>query len=144
MTVEIRLSELCEREVGRRQRREDDEEQPGQRPEAEHVGERRVRKHEPDDDDGARRREQRPARPAMEEGDAARADHEHDHVWVTETALATALNTSYMAEQLSIFGIVVGIALLLSGIGFAVLTIGGALRRQPQPEAPTRAPAEPR
>ena len=52
-------------------------------------------------------------------------------IWVTETALATALNTSYMAEQLSIFGIVVGIALLLSGIGFSVLTLGGALRRRP-------------
>src|ERR671931_564730 len=57
-------------------------------------------------------------------------------VWVTETALTTALNTSYMAEQLSIFGIVVGIALLLSGIGFGVLTIGGALRRrEQQPES---------
>jgi hypothetical protein len=55
------------------------------------------------------------------------------NLWVTETALATALNTSYMAEQLANFGIVVGIALLLSGIGFAVLTIGGALRRSPEP-----------
>ena len=54
-------------------------------------------------------------------------------VWVTETALTTALNTSYMAEQLSIFGIVVGLALLLSGIGFGVLTIGGALRRSARP-----------
>jgi hypothetical protein len=50
------------------------------------------------------------------------------NVWVTETALATALNTSYMAEQLSLFGIVVGIALLLAGFGFAILAIGGALR----------------
>jgi hypothetical protein len=49
-------------------------------------------------------------------------------LWVTETALTTALNTSYMAEQLSLFGLVVGIALLLSGIGFAILAIGGALR----------------
>ena len=49
-------------------------------------------------------------------------------LWVTETALTTALNTSYMAEQLSLFGIVVGIALLLAGIGFAILAIGGALR----------------
>jgi hypothetical protein len=49
-------------------------------------------------------------------------------IWVTETALSTALNTSYMAEQLANFGIVVGIALLLSGIGFSVLTLGGALR----------------
>jgi hypothetical protein len=49
-------------------------------------------------------------------------------VWVTETALSTALNTSYMAERISLFGIVMGIALLLAGIGFAILAIGGALR----------------
>lgn len=49
-------------------------------------------------------------------------------LWVTETALTTALNTSYMAQQLSLFGIVVGVALLLSGFGFAILAIGGALR----------------
>ena len=47
----------------------------------------------------------------------------------TETALTTALNTSYFAEQMSLFGIVVGIALLLSGVGFIVLAVGGALRR---------------
>jgi hypothetical protein len=41
--------------------------------------------------------------------------------WVTETALTTALNMSYMAEQLSIFGIVVGVALLLTGIGLVIL-----------------------
>ena len=52
-------------------------------------------------------------------------------LWVTETALSTALNTSYMAEQLALFGLVVGIALLLSGIGFGVLTLGGALKRRP-------------
>ena len=50
-------------------------------------------------------------------------------VWVTETALTTALNTSYMAShQLGLFGIVVGIALLLTGFGFGILAIGGALR----------------
>jgi hypothetical protein len=42
-------------------------------------------------------------------------------LWVTETALTTALNTSYMADKLGLFGIVVGVALLLSGIGFIVL-----------------------
>ena len=42
-------------------------------------------------------------------------------LWVTETALSTALNTAYMADQLGNFGIVVGIALILAGIGFAVL-----------------------
>jgi putative Mn2+ efflux pump MntP len=50
------------------------------------------------------------------------------NIWVTETALTTALNASYMAQQLSLFGIVVGVALLLAGIGFAVLAVGGALR----------------
>ena len=44
-------------------------------------------------------------------------------VWVTQTALATALNTSYMAEQISLFGIAVGAAFLLIGCGCAVLTI---------------------
>jgi hypothetical protein len=43
--------------------------------------------------------------------------------WVTETALTTALNMSYMAEQLALFGIVVGVALLLAGIGFVVLAL---------------------
>ena len=48
--------------------------------------------------------------------------------WVTETALSTALNASYMADRLSAFGIVIGIALLLTGIGFGVLVAGGAVR----------------
>jgi hypothetical protein len=52
------------------------------------------------------------------------------NLWVTETALTTALNTSFMAEQISLFGIVVGIALLLAGIGFGILAIGGALRNK--------------
>ncbi|MEX2646777.1 MAG: hypothetical protein WD249_10995 [Gaiellaceae bacterium] len=43
------------------------------------------------------------------------------NTWVTATALTTALNMSFMAEQLALFGLVVGIALLLSGIGFIVL-----------------------
>ncbi len=50
------------------------------------------------------------------------------NTWVTETALSTALNMSYMAEQLSLFSIIIGVALLLSGFGFAILAIGGALR----------------
>jgi hypothetical protein len=45
------------------------------------------------------------------------------NTWVTETALSTALNMSFMAEQLALFGLVVGIALLLSGIGFIILAI---------------------
>ena len=68
------------------------------------------------------------------------------NVWIEETALSTALNAGYMASQTALFGIVVGIALLLSGIGFAVLALGGALRRRPGDESsslkssPTLAP----
>ncbi|MDX6676882.1 MAG: hypothetical protein QOE31_934 [Solirubrobacteraceae bacterium] len=42
-------------------------------------------------------------------------------VWVTETALSTALNTSYFAERVSSFAMVMGAAMLLIGIGFLVL-----------------------
>jgi hypothetical protein len=42
-------------------------------------------------------------------------------IWVTYTALTTALNTSYMASQLSLFAVVIGVALLLAGIGFGIL-----------------------
>ena len=49
------------------------------------------------------------------------------NVWVTETALTSALNMSYMADQLGLFGIVVGVALLLTGIGLAILAVGGTL-----------------
>jgi hypothetical protein len=45
------------------------------------------------------------------------------NIWVTETALSTALNTSYFAEQVASFSIVMGICLLLAGIGFLVLTL---------------------
>jgi hypothetical protein len=51
------------------------------------------------------------------------------NIWVTETALTTALNTSYMADRLGLFGIVVGVALLLSGIGFIVLAFAALHRR---------------
>ena len=43
------------------------------------------------------------------------------NTWVTETALATALDMGFMSEMLSIFSIVVGIALLLTGIGLVIL-----------------------
>jgi hypothetical protein len=46
------------------------------------------------------------------------------NIWVTETALGTALNTSYFAEQVALFSIVMGVALLLTGIGFLVLALG--------------------
>jgi hypothetical protein len=39
---------------------------------------------------------------------------------------------------LALFGIVVGVALLLTGIGFLVLSVGGALRRGAVAEATRR------
>jgi len=51
-------------------------------------------------------------------------------IWVTETALTTALNVSYMADQLSLFSIVIGVALLLSGVGFVVLDWAALHRRR--------------
>jgi hypothetical protein len=45
------------------------------------------------------------------------------NLWVTSTALTTALHTSYFAESVATFAIVMGFGLLLSGIGFLVLTL---------------------
>jgi hypothetical protein len=59
-------------------------------------------------------------------------------IWVTETALTTALNVSYMAERLAVFGMVVGIALLLTGIGLVILAFALFGRVLPATEsAPT-------
>ena len=63
-------------------------------------------------------------------------------MWITETALSTALNTAYFAESVSTFVIVMGIALLLTGIGFLVLTTA-PLRDAATTRAPTPTPATP-
>lgn len=52
-------------------------------------------------------------------------------VWVTETALATALNTSYMAEQTALFGTAVGGALLLVGFALGGFGLSGVRVRKP-------------
>ncbi len=44
------------------------------------------------------------------------------NMWINSTALTTALNTAYFAESVATFAIVMGVALLLAGLGFAVLT----------------------
>ena len=59
------------------------------------------------------------------------------NIWVTETALATALNTSYMATNLELFSLVVGIALILAGIGFIVLAAGALPAKAKKAGAPT-------
>jgi hypothetical protein len=45
------------------------------------------------------------------------------NLWVTETALTTALHSSYFAESVATFAIVMGIALMITGGGFLVLTL---------------------
>jgi hypothetical protein len=64
------------------------------------------------------------------------------NLWVTETALTTALNTSFFAERVGIFTLAIGGALLLTGIGFLVLMLGGALRPTPS-ETPAVSQAKP-
>ena len=66
--------------------------------------------------------------------------NEARNVWVTETALSTALNVSYMATQLSLFSVVVGIALLLAGVGFIILSYAALHRKEASP-AVAAAPA---
>jgi hypothetical protein len=45
------------------------------------------------------------------------------NIWVTSAALSTALNTAYFAEQVALFSIIMGIALLLTGVGFGVVSL---------------------
>jgi hypothetical protein len=61
-------------------------------------------------------------------------------IWVTETSLATALYMAFFAETVSIFSIVVAVALIIAGIGFGVLAYA-AFRWLPQQEARTAARA---
>jgi hypothetical protein len=63
------------------------------------------------------------------------------NVWITETALSTALNTSYMAEQLSLFGIAVGAAFLLVGLALGAFALAGT--RMPSLAAARRPAREP-
>jgi hypothetical protein len=67
------------------------------------------------------------ARGTNDEAEAAKDDSGQPisngarNIWVTETALATALDMGFMSEMLSIFSVIVGIALLLTGIGLVIL-----------------------
>jgi hypothetical protein len=57
--------------------------------------------------------------------------------WVTATALSNALNMSYMAEQLALFGLVVGVALLLTGVGLVILAFAVFGQREQVEEVTT-------
>ena len=61
---------------------------------------------------------------------------------MTETALTTALNMSFMAERLSVFGLVVGVALFLTGLGLVILAFA-VFGREPKAETPGPAAAAP-
>jgi hypothetical protein len=60
-------------------------------------------------------------------------DNPARQVWVTETALSNALNTSYMAQQVALFGIAVGAAFLLVGLALAAFALGGVRVPAPKP-----------
>jgi hypothetical protein len=66
------------------------------------------------------------------------------NLWVTSTALTTALNTAYFAESMATFVMVMGFALLLTGIGFLVLTLrllgAPSATKQAVERAPSPAP----
>jgi hypothetical protein len=70
-----------------------------------------------------------PAEAAKNEDGTPKTNGARD-IWVTETSLATALYMAFFAESVSIFSIVVAIALIIAGIGFAILSYA-VFRRQP-------------
>jgi hypothetical protein len=89
-----------------------------------------------------------PGDPAGTNDEAAAAKDENGQpipnaardIWVTETALTTALNMGFMSEMLSIFSVVVGIALLLTGVGFVILALAVFGRSRPTAETVTPTP----
>ena len=70
-------------------------------------------------------------------------DNAARNIWVTETALTTALNTAYFAESVATFAIVMGAALLLVGIGFLVVIIRLLVPATRRSEATVSGPAVP-
>ena len=60
-------------------------------------------------------------------------DNPARNVWITETALTTALNSSFLAENVALFGIVTGVAFLLTGFGFGILVLFGSLQGRKEP-----------
>jgi hypothetical protein len=73
-------------------------------------------------------------KPTSDEAKAAKGENGQPvenpvrQLWVTETALTTALNTSFFAERVAVFSIIMGAALLLTGTGFLVLLLSGAVQ----------------
>ena len=76
---------------------------------------------------------------AAKNPDGSPQDNAARNIWVTETGLTTALYTSYFAENVALFAIIVGIVMLLIGIGFVVLIVFSRRRaaETPPPAAAT-------
>jgi hypothetical protein len=89
-----------------------------------------------------------PSDPAGTNDEAAAAKDENGepisnsarNIWVTETALATALDMGFMSEMLAIFSIIVGVALLLTGIGLVIIARAVFGRSSPAAQAASPAP----
>ena len=89
-----------------------------------------------------------PSDPAGTNDEAAAAKDENGepisnsarNIWVTETALATALDMGFMSEMLSIFSIIVGVALLLTGIGLVILARAVFGRSSSEAQATSQTP----
>jgi hypothetical protein len=57
-------------------------------------------------------------------------DNPERQIWVTSTALSTALHSAFFAESVATFTIAVGVALVLIAIGLLVLTRGLVARKR--------------
>jgi hypothetical protein len=77
---------------------------------------------------------------AVDPKSGAPVDNPARQIWVTETSLTTALSTAYFAENVALFSIVMGFALLLTGVGFGVVTMR-LLMREPSAATRTKVPA---
>ena len=74
-----------------------------------------------------------PAQAAKDANGQPKANAARD-IWVTYTALTTALNQAYFGTQVALLTIVIGVALIIAGIGFGILAFA-AFRWIPKQEA---------
>jgi hypothetical protein len=88
-------------------------------------------------------------KPTNDEGAAAKdpktgepVANQARNIWINSTALQTALRTAYFAEGVATFAIVMGVAMLLSGIGFLILTL--RVLREPAGETAAEPATPPR